>query len=375
LGAITNKATAIARSGFFSWFRAATARARSLRHEVTPEPPLSLLLIAGSARDLHLFLAQLRELPEFRQITHVATLSAGLSLLRERDFDAVLVDLKLPDSEGLHTFRRLHKANEGAAIIVLTAVEDTALGIEAVKAGAQDYLVKWQLTVSGLARALHYAIERNHLRVISRDSREQLKRLALSLQAVREAERTRIAREIHDRLGQELIALKMHLGWINTGLGEGLDPAGTEKIRARVRETLALADQIVDAVGTIAIELRPAILDQFGLGEAIRGEAHRFAEKSGVRVQLSLPDLAVAFSDEAATACFRIVQELFSNIARHAQAQTARVRLAADADGWILEVADDGVGMPPRCQAGAQLFGAARNPRAGRVLRWIGFVR
>jgi DNA-binding response OmpR family regulator len=78
----------------------------------------------------------------------VATLAAGVAVLSEREFDAVLVDLELSDSEGLETFSRLLEGNEGAAIIVLAASEDEALGIEAVKAGAQDYVVKWELTAS-----------------------------------------------------------------------------------------------------------------------------------------------------------------------------------------------------------------------------------
>ncbi|HLF00664.1 MAG TPA: response regulator, partial [Anaerolineales bacterium] len=142
------------------------------------QPTISILLIEDNANDVELMSAMLAhgapsagnsESPYF-QLMHVAALNAGLSRLAETNFDIILTDLSLPDSHGLDTFRRLRQAAPELPLIVLTSNSDTALAIQAVREGAQDYLDKNRLDNYSLTRALDYALERKRAEAAQRES-------------------------------------------------------------------------------------------------------------------------------------------------------------------------------------------------------------
>ncbi len=180
------------------------------------ERPLNILLIEDSETDALLLRALLEERTGKRdELIHVTRLEDGLSLLGQRKADLVLLDLALPDSIGIETFERLHSTEPGVPVVVMTSLDDLTTGIKALQAGAQDYLIKRDIQADSLHRAIYYAIERNRLHVELNDSRNHLRRLAAHIEALREAERTRISREIHDELGQKLTSVKMDVQWIN----------------------------------------------------------------------------------------------------------------------------------------------------------------
>lgn len=171
----------------------------------------------------------------------------------------------------------------------------------------------------------------------------RMRALAAHLTAIREAERTRISREVHDVLGQLLAGVKMDLRWLDRRLSSG--QIDTAAWRARLGQAEQLADQTMAAVQRIALELRPSVLDSLGLQPAVRDEARRFEARSGVRTFVEINGSASPPAP-VATALFRILQELLTNVARHAQAASASIRLVDDGTAWILEVRDDGRGMP-----------------------------
>lgn len=181
-----------------------------------------------------------------------------------------------------------------------------------------------------------------------RESHQQLRELSASLQSVREEERTRLARELHDELGQHLTGLKMDLSWLESRLRDG-QPALLTKTDGMKR----LIDATVLSMRRIAAELRPSILDDLGLAAALEWLAQEFSQRSGVEVKLDLDDGGCSDGtvDEArATALFRIVQESLTNVARHAGASQVRISLK-QADGQLLlEVQDNGRGMPAAAQ-------------------------
>lgn len=164
--------------------------------------------------------------------------------------------------------------------------------------------------------------------------------LSARLQEIREEERTRIAREIHDDLGQSLTALKIDLSWISSRLTLP-EPLMTQ----RLQSTLGLADSLIGSVQRIATELRLGILDDFGLTAALEWQTEEFSKRTGIECTIEsvgeLPDLPPPM----ATAGFRIVQEALTNIVRHARARRVAVRLARVGDNLTLEVSDDGVGI------------------------------
>jgi PAS domain S-box-containing protein len=169
-----------------------------------------------------------------------------------------------------------------------------------------------------------------------RQSREQLRQLALEQQTIREEERTRIAREVHDVLGQALTALRMDVAWI--------ERSGVPILAPRLDSMKALIDETIHAVRRISTELRPGVLDDLGLGPAIEWQSSEFETRTGINCRVSVETELDDLSGDRATAVFRIFQEVLTNIARHSGASRVFISLT-EADGAVvLRVRDDGRG-------------------------------
>jgi PAS domain S-box-containing protein len=175
-----------------------------------------------------------------------------------------------------------------------------------------------------------------------RTSGEQLRDFAARLEAVREEERTRVAREIHDELGQALTALKMDLSWLKA---KSHTQAATRK---KLKECIKQVDDTIESVRRISSELRPSVLDNLGLIPAIEWQVSQFQTRTGTPVSYVSNVEDLNLSMEASVAVFRVVQEAFTNIMRHAQATKVNVSLIADTDeGEVrISIADNGIGMP-----------------------------
>lgn len=171
-------------------------------------------------------------------------------------------------------------------------------------------------------------------------SRQDLRNLSVHLQSVREEESTRVARKIHDELGQSLTALQMDLSWLENKL-----PAGNESVREKAHSMSALVDSTIESVHKITMELRPSMLDDLGLPAAIEWQAGDFQKRSGIRCQAHIKCGEGAIGKELATAIFRIFQETLTNIARHAKATQCRVALTESEKELCLEVTDNGIGI------------------------------
>ena len=196
-----------------------------------------------------------------------------------------------------------------------------------------------------LARALRdaqeqYDRERHKAETELRETNQQLRALSSSLQEVREQERSRIAAELHDELGQQLTGLKLELSWFATRMKEGRPPT-IEQVDA-MRHQL---DGTIGSVRRIATELRPRVLDDLALGEALAWQAREFARRSGLEVDVQLAAVDHVADAPTATALFRIVQESLTNIARHAHATKVQVRLEHDEHALRLSIHDDGRGL------------------------------
>jgi two-component system sensor histidine kinase UhpB len=173
-----------------------------------------------------------------------------------------------------------------------------------------------------------------------RASRTALRSLATRQQDIREDERSRIAREIHDSLGQALTALKLQLAAAQDAAAKEASPLST-----RLAETALMVDDLVKSVRRIATELRPPILDQLGLPAAVEWLAQDFARRTGIRCQTSILPTDGAITNELATALFRIVQEALTNVLRHAGATRVDIELGVKSGCVMLEINDDGSGI------------------------------
>ncbi|MGA0612509.1 PAS domain S-box protein [Caldimonas sp. KR1-144] len=185
---------------------------------------------------------------------------------------------------------------------------------------------------------------------------DQLRELAAHLETVRESERTRIAREIHDELGSLLVALKMDVGW----LGKRLDDR--PELHCKCQGMGRMIDAAVDNVGRIITDLRPSILDHQGLWAALEWQAQEFVEATELEADLHVHVAAgVAAPDGGLSiAVFRIFQEMLSNVARHARARHVAIRIVVDDPPepmLYIDVRDDGIGAAADALAAPRSYG------------------
>jgi len=210
-------------------------------------------------------------------------------------------------------------------------------------------------------------VQRRRMERDLRRSREQLRELSRRVLSAQEDERRRIAREVHDELGQALTALKIDLTWINQKKTEDVTA-----IRARTVSMIDLVDRTIQEVRRISRELRPGVLDDLGLVAAIEWQTQEFQSRTGIKCQLNItPDLQLP-DPACSTAVFRIFQEALTNVARHAQATEVRIGLAKRGRRLHLEVEDNGRGIQDRSPTAPKTFGLMGMRE--RVLPWGGKV-
>ena len=279
--------------------------------------------------------------------------------------DLVISDLLMPIMDG-YTLLRLWRADprfQRIPFIVYTATysepQDQKL---AQDLGADAYLLKsteWPeflarvrevLQSAGAPKAAvaHVAVVEDQLKEYSQVlirkleakseqlqlANRRLQQLSKRLLQVQEAERAAIARELHDEIGQSLTAIKLGAQWLARRI-EGPEAS-------RLEDCIALADQTLGQVRSMALELRPPQLDQLGLTAALRDLAERTAARAGIALQFDADALEVAPGYSQATAAFRVAQEALTNVVRHARAARVTVRLRRDDGHLVVSVEDDG---------------------------------
>ncbi len=187
------------------------------------------------------------------------------------------------------------------------------------------------------------------------DLDEQLRALSAHIEAVREDERTAMAREIHDDLGQGLTALKMDASWVARRIDSRSE--GAPALAERLRGMLQLTDEIIDRVRRISAELRPGVLDDLGLAAAIEWQAQDYEQRTGTTHVVFSNVENMRFERSLSTAIFRIFQEALTNVARHAEAKRVEVRFERQHDRLRLSVRDDGRGISPEAISGTTSLG------------------
>ena len=203
-----------------------------------------------------------------------------------------------------------------------------------------------------------YALQSNAMDITERKRneselvrmREQYRELSRHFLIVRESERARIAREIHDELGQSLSALKIDLDRLLNNLGP------ESPLRSNVEKMIGLTGQSITEVQRIAYDLKPAILDDLGLIASIRWYCGEFENRNGISCRTNISD-QIATDPEVSLLFFRILQESLTNISRHAAASGVVVRLFLRGDRLILTVQDNGIGISPEAIRSEHSFG------------------
>jgi two-component system sensor histidine kinase UhpB len=199
-------------------------------------------------------------------------------------------------------------------------------------------------------------------------SQEELRNLADHLQSVREQERTNIAREIHDDLGQTLTALKMDISWLRKKL-----PKDQETLLEKTKAMTKLTDMTIKTVKRISTELRPGLLDDLGLVAAIEWQAEEFKNRTGITYKLTIDPEEIILDPDRSTTIFRIFQETLTNIARHAKATRVTITLKEKDDKVALRVRDNGKGITEKQISHPKSFGLMGIRE--RVHPWEGQVK
>jgi PAS domain S-box-containing protein len=185
-----------------------------------------------------------------------------------------------------------------------------------------------------------------------KNSREQLRHLTAHLQNIREEERKRIGREIHDELGQQLTAIKMYVAWIDKKI-----PAESVNIKNRLENILELLDGSNQSLRRILSELRPGILDDYGLIDGLEFLNRQFAITAGINVEFNATEIPAKMAEEINTCIFRIYQEALTNITKYADAKKVTSSLIIMDDIIIVSIEDDGNGFEPENVQNNKSFG------------------
>ncbi|MRW86468.1 PAS domain-containing protein [Pseudoduganella sp. FT26W] len=218
-----------------------------------------------------------------------------------------------------------------------------------------DGAVRWDGIMTNITDSKLEQLEVRH-------SRARLAELSAHTDRVKEQERTRIAREIHDELGGNLTAIKMAVAMLAARL-EGSEPA----LREKTDYVDALVDRTIDAIHRISLDLRPPLLD-LGLVAALEWQAREFDKQTGIATSFSANQRDIGLNTDQATALFRIAQEALTNIAKHAHASKVTVRLARLRHHISLKISDNGTGIAPADRGKPASFGLRGMAERARAL-------
>ena len=319
-----------------------------------------VLLVEDSPSDAHLIQHGLRQGRGARYEVMVAErLDTAMAKLREQKFDVVLLDLGLPDSTGLATFTRVQTEFPGLPIVIMTGADDETTGAEAIRQGAQDYLIKGSADARSVASAIRYAIERKQIeeklrelnqsleqRVVERTAEvrqqaDQLRALATELTQAEQRERKRLSTILHDHIQQLLVAARMQVEWLKRDNNPDRRQAAAKGLDGILKEAL-------EASRSLAVELSPPVLHTAGLIGALNWLASRTQQTNQFAVHLHADNKAEPATEATRFLLFECVRELLLNAVKHSGVLEAQVMLLRTKDDRIkLIVRDQGKGFDP----------------------------
>lgn len=306
---------------------------------------IHILMLEDNDTDADLVIHMLQRGGVDFSFERVETRAGFIRALEKAAPDVILSDYSLPTFDGYAALAIAQAKHPDVPFIFVTGTLGEEVAIETLKKGATDYVLKPRL--SRLAPSLHRALreadtrrERRRAQEQLRQSHEQLRSLSLYLQHVREEERIRIAREVHDELGQALTGLKLELTWLHGRLAKT-----PRALRGKIETMSERIDETIHTVRRIATELRPAVLDSAGLVAALEWQAQQFETQTGIRCRVTSVVKDTLWDQDLNTAFFRIFQETLTNVVRHAKATKVDVTFTENRHVLVLEVRDNGRGI------------------------------
>jgi signal transduction histidine kinase len=308
---------------------------------VTSAPgPVNILMVDDQPAKLLSYEVMLEELGE--NLLKAASGREALEILLRTDVAVVLMDVSMPELDGfqLAEMIREHPRFQKTAIIFISAVHLTDLDrLKGYQRGAVDYISVPVIPELLRAKVSVFAELHRNARQLELLNIE-LRRLSHSLMTAQDEERRRIARELHDGLGQDLTAAKMMLGSL-VQPNQLKDPRDGKT----VSEVLSMMDNVIEQVRTLSHLLHPPLLDEMGLLSALRWYTDGFAKRSGIVTILAAAKDFPRLEPELEMAIFKIIQESLTNVFRHAEATEATVQLEARDGQACISIVDNGKGI------------------------------
>ena len=304
-------------------------------------------MLEDDAADAELTRFALRKGGLHFSLARAETKEEYIQQIEEHAPELILSDYSLPGFDGHAALDLARQLCQETPFIFVTGTMGEEVAIETLKSGATDYVLKTRLSrlIPAVHRALRESQERSHRRRAEeqlRESHERLRKLSDYLQSVREQERTRIAREVHDELGQALTSCKLDVSWIASRLPREFKP-----VLDRARALSTHIDSTIQMVRRISAELRPGVLDHLGLAAALEWQANEFQNRTGIRCDVDSNVGEQLLEQGLSTTLFRIFQETLTNVIRHAGATRVNVLLRLGPRQISLEVIDNGRGIVP----------------------------
>jgi signal transduction histidine kinase len=325
-----------------------------------PQGNLRVLVLEDQPADAELTLLALADGGLRAQPTLAASRAEFEAAFVRGRFDLVLADYSLPSYTGLEALALVRREEPLLPFILVSGALGEERAVDALRAGATDYILKHGLArlAPAVRRALAEREEREHHLATSRAlalSEERLRALSRRLLEVQEEERRRLARDLHDDIGQVLTALKIQLESL------ARSPA---RSTPQVQECVETTSHALARVRQLSLSLRPLQLDDLGLVAALRSHLDLQARVGGLKPHFEATGASHTVAPEIETACFRVAQEAITNVLRHARARNLWLRLYVEEGRLGLSVRDDG--------AGFDLDAARRRAAAGGSLGVVG---
>jgi signal transduction histidine kinase len=321
--------------------------------------PVRILYLEDDLLDAELVKSALDDEGIACKIFRVETSEDFIEAMDRGGFDIIFADYSLPGFDGLSALALAQERCPGIPFILISGTMGEELAIETLKRGATDYVLKDRISrlAHSVRRALEEATEKLERRKAVKElerSHVQLRNLAAHLQSAREEERTWIAREMHDELGQTLTVLKMDLSVMEKKV---VTNQGIETLAELIKADLKLVNETIKTVKRLCTELRPSVLDHLGLGAAIEWQAQEYQKRSGIECEVNLVPDDISVDGKHSIALFRIFQESLTNVHRHAKATKVTATLSDQGGSGMLEIVDNGVGIKDEQMSKTASFG------------------
>ncbi len=300
--------------------------------------PVRLLLVEDDAESSAALITMFRK--RGVAVTAVASAEEALDAFARSPFDAVVADIRLGGMSGVGLLRCIREQNADFPVVLLTGYDSLESAIQAVRLGAQDYILKPLETIDDLLRPVNKAVQAHRLLLSHRRLQERLRALASELVLAEERERRRLAADIHDGISQSLAMCKLKLDSVADRVKAG-------EITRPLDQARHLLADVIEQSRSLTFQLSPIILYDMGLEAALEELCAEMERCHGIAVSFHDDGHPKPMSEDARVLLFRAVRELLVNVVKHARARKASVSIEKRDSRVLITVEDDGIGLQP----------------------------